>query len=155
MYFSCSDSCFLLALIYIIRFLDFCPDFVVNAFSIHRLLAISLVVSVKFHEDKIYSNAFYAKVTGLRQEELNAGELEFLKLILGDKVKGILCASFCQSSTLCIFLQYRFCTFVSFCQVVLSCLSQLGLVVIQCDRVVRAVRERHTHTHTQRTQTRA
>ena len=28
---------------------------VVNAFSIHRLLAISLVVSVKFHEDQIYS----------------------------------------------------------------------------------------------------
>mmetsp|Transcript_80833 Transcript_80833/g.127718 ORF Transcript_80833/g.127718 Transcript_80833/m.127718 type:complete len:264 (+) Transcript_80833:75-866(+) len=83
-HFSCSDSCFLLALIYIIRLLDFCPNFVVNAFSIHRLLAISLVVSVKFHEDQIYSNTFYAKVSGLRQEELNAGELEFLKLIKWD-----------------------------------------------------------------------
>ncbi|CAK9047946.1 unnamed protein product [Durusdinium trenchii] len=83
-YFMCSDSCFLLALVYISRFLDFCPDFVVNAFSIHRLLATSLVVSVKFHEDVIYSNTFYAKVCGLRQEELNRGELEFLKMIKWD-----------------------------------------------------------------------
>jgi len=83
-HFCCSDSCFLLALIYIIRLLDCCPNFVVNAFSIHRLLAISLVVSVKFHEDQIYSNTFYARVSGLRQEELNAGELEFLKLIRWD-----------------------------------------------------------------------
>lgn len=40
-------------------FLPILPPFgemqVVNAFSIHRLLAISLVVSVKFHEDQIYS----------------------------------------------------------------------------------------------------
>jgi len=83
-HFCCSDSCFLLALIYIIRLLDCCPNFVVNAFSIHRLLAISLVVSVKFHEDQIYSNTFYARVSGLRQEDLNAGELEFLKLIRWD-----------------------------------------------------------------------
>lgn len=32
------------------------PRKAVNPFSIHRLLAISLVVSVKFHEDVVYSN---------------------------------------------------------------------------------------------------
>ncbi|CAE7244741.1 CYCU4-1, partial [Symbiodinium natans] len=80
-YFKCSDACFLLALVYIIRMVDLCPNFVVNVFSIHRLLATSLLVSVKFHDDIFYSNTFYAKVCGIPQEELNAAELEFLKMI--------------------------------------------------------------------------
>ncbi|CAJ1374436.1 unnamed protein product [Effrenium voratum] len=83
-YFMCSDSCFLLALIYIARLVEICPDFAVNPFSIHRLLAISLVVSVKFHEDVVYSNTFYAHICGLQHEELNKGEVEFLKMIKWD-----------------------------------------------------------------------
>ncbi|CAE7296286.1 CYCU4-1 [Symbiodinium pilosum] len=80
-YFKCSDACFLLALVYIIRMVDLCPNFVVNVFSIHRLLATSLLVSVKFHDDIVFSNTFYAKVCGIPHEELNTAELEFLKMI--------------------------------------------------------------------------
>lgn len=39
---------------------------VVNAFSIHRLLATSLVVSVKFHEDVIYSASYEDDVCVIR-----------------------------------------------------------------------------------------
>lgn len=81
-YFKCSDSCFLVSLVYISRILKLNPTTLfLDALSIHRFLAISLVVSVKFNDDVYFSNGFYAKVCGLSMPELNSAEIDFLKLI--------------------------------------------------------------------------
>jgi hypothetical protein len=79
--FLCSDTCVLSAMIYIDRIMRCCGDGVVNSASIHDLLATSLVVSIKFHEDIYYSNAYYAKVAGLSLQHLNGLEVTFLKCI--------------------------------------------------------------------------
>jgi hypothetical protein len=81
-YFKCSDACFLVSLVYISRIIKLNPTtLVLDALSIHRFLAISLVVSVKFNDDVYFSNGFYAKVCGLSMQELNSAEIDFLKLI--------------------------------------------------------------------------
>eukprot|EP00931_Biecheleriopsis_adriatica_P091753 TRINITY_DN65635_c0_g1_i1.p1 TRINITY_DN65635_c0_g1~~TRINITY_DN65635_c0_g1_i1.p1 ORF type:complete len:229 (-),score=37.17 TRINITY_DN65635_c0_g1_i1:49-735(-) len=80
-YFFCSEACFLSAMVYIQRIMKCRPDVVVNSLSIHRLLATSLVVSAKFNDDTIYSNVYYAKVTGMDVKELNKSEIAFLKLL--------------------------------------------------------------------------
>jgi hypothetical protein len=65
-------------MIYIDRIMRRQGDAVVSSSSIHRLLATSLVVSVKFHEDLYYSNAYYARVAALSLKELNSLEVTFL-----------------------------------------------------------------------------
>jgi hypothetical protein len=80
-YFFCSDACFVAALVYIDRIVKRQPDFAITPLSIHRLLAVSIVVSVKFMEDTFYSNAYYGKVCGLTVKELNALEALFLRLL--------------------------------------------------------------------------
>ncbi|KAF9163558.1 hypothetical protein DFQ26_002407 [Actinomortierella ambigua] len=52
--------------------------FRLNSLNIHRLLITALMVAAKFTSDLYYSNARYAKYGGLRLEELNQLELEFL-----------------------------------------------------------------------------
>ena len=39
------------------------------------------MTSIKYNEDEIYSNTFYAKIGGISKEELDILEYEFLKLI--------------------------------------------------------------------------
>lgn len=80
-HFRCDDSCILAAMIYIDRIILSNTEHIVNQLSIHRFLAASLLVSVKFHDDTYYSNAYYAYgvVVGLR--EINALEADFLNEI--------------------------------------------------------------------------
>ncbi|KAG0225998.1 hypothetical protein BGW42_003953 [Actinomortierella wolfii] len=52
--------------------------FRLNSLNIHRLLITALMIAAKFTSDLYYSNARYAKYGGLRLEELNQLELEFL-----------------------------------------------------------------------------
>lgn len=42
---------------------------------------LSIIIAVKFFEDKYYKNEYYAKVGGISLKELNFLEIEFLKLI--------------------------------------------------------------------------
>ena len=42
---------------------------------------LSLLVASKFHEDVIHDNVFYAKVSGIRKEDLCLLEIEYLELI--------------------------------------------------------------------------
>jgi hypothetical protein len=49
--------------------------------NIHRLLLVSVVVAVKFHEDVFYANTYYAKVGGIKTSEMNALESELLRLL--------------------------------------------------------------------------
>merc|ERR1712194_826860 len=80
-YFGCSDSCLLIALIYIDRIIKLHPAFPVCAHSIHRILGISLTVAAKFADDDFYSNSYYAKVCGLTLKELNKLERDFLRML--------------------------------------------------------------------------
>lgn len=80
-YFRCSDECFVLALVYIDRIMKLHPEFTICNLNIHRLLVTSVMLSAKFFDDVYYSNAYYARVGGVRTLELNALEVLFLRLI--------------------------------------------------------------------------
>eukprot|EP00930_Biecheleria_cincta_P084714 TRINITY_DN74161_c0_g1_i1.p1 TRINITY_DN74161_c0_g1~~TRINITY_DN74161_c0_g1_i1.p1 ORF type:complete len:193 (+),score=25.57 TRINITY_DN74161_c0_g1_i1:100-678(+) len=80
-YFQCSRECFVLCLVYIDRIVKLHPDFTICNLNIHRLLVTSVMLAVKFFDDVYYSNAYYAKVGGVRTRELNVLECQFLQLI--------------------------------------------------------------------------
>ncbi|CAB4315600.1 unnamed protein product [Prunus armeniaca] len=76
-YSSCSPSCFVVAYIYIERFLQR-RGICLTSLNIHRLLITSIMVAAKFMDDECYSNAYYAKIGGVSLSELNKLEVEFL-----------------------------------------------------------------------------
>jgi hypothetical protein len=78
-YAKCSDSCFVVALIYIDRIIAM-HSFRVTALNVHRIFLASILLSAKFLDDIYYNNSFYAKLGGISLQELNALELEFLRL---------------------------------------------------------------------------
>ncbi|CAE7463715.1 CYCU4-1, partial [Symbiodinium pilosum] len=80
-YFQCSRECFVLCLVYIDRIVKLHPDFTICSLNIHRLLVTSVMLSVKFFDDVYYSNAYYAKVGGVKTREVNILEGQFLQLI--------------------------------------------------------------------------
>lgn len=80
-YFLCSPECFVMALVYVDRIMKRHCDFIVCKLNIHRLIVTSMMLSVKFFDDVYYSNAYYAKVGGVRASEMNVLEAHFLKLI--------------------------------------------------------------------------
>jgi len=80
-YFQCSHECFVLGLVYIDRIVKIHPEFTICSLNIHRLLVTSVMLGAKFFDDVYYSNSYYAKVGGVRTQELNALEALFLRLI--------------------------------------------------------------------------
>lgn len=80
-YFQCSDSCIMLGIVYVDRFLSLNPEFVVTSFNVYKLILTSMVLAAKFFDDTYYCNTFYAKVGGIDVKDLNAQEAELLKLM--------------------------------------------------------------------------
>ena len=80
-YFLCSPECFVIALVYIDRIMKKQADFAVCKLNIHRLIVTSMMLAVKFFDDVYYSNAYYAKVGGVKGPEMNVLEIHFLRLI--------------------------------------------------------------------------
>mmetsp|Transcript_27439 Transcript_27439/g.49984 ORF Transcript_27439/g.49984 Transcript_27439/m.49984 type:complete len:288 (-) Transcript_27439:123-986(-) len=80
-YFFCSDTCFLVALIYIDRLIKTHPHIKVCNLSVHRLFFIASVLAAKYNEDTYYSNDYYARVGGLRLQEVNKLEKYVLQLL--------------------------------------------------------------------------
>jgi len=78
-YAKCSDSCFVVALIYIDRIIAM-HSFRVTALNAHRIFLASILLSAKFLDDIYYNNSFFAKLGGISLQELNALELEVLRL---------------------------------------------------------------------------
>ncbi|XP_072984759.1 cyclin-P3-1-like [Typha latifolia] len=76
-YSKCSPSCFVLALIYMDRFIQQ-PDIYITSLNVHRLLITSVVLAAKFIDDAFFNNAYYAKVGGVSIGEMNRLELNFL-----------------------------------------------------------------------------
>ena len=79
-YTKMQDSTLMLILIYIDRFCEI--NYVnLNFFNIHKLIIASMIVAIKYNEDNILNNEFYAKVGGVSKKEIDILEYEFLSLI--------------------------------------------------------------------------
>lgn len=76
-YTKIEDSTLTLSLIYIDRLFRR-KKIVLTEYNVHRILMSSLLISIKFNEDKYYSNTFYAKIGGMEVKQLNAIEIEFI-----------------------------------------------------------------------------
>jgi len=80
-FFCCSPACYVVAAAYIDRVLRSQPDFALDAGTVHRLLLASLVIAVKFTDDRPLKNTWYAKTGGVSNRELNVLEATLLKLL--------------------------------------------------------------------------
>eukprot|EP00929_Paragymnodinium_shiwhaense_P118886 TRINITY_DN90786_c0_g1_i1.p1 TRINITY_DN90786_c0_g1~~TRINITY_DN90786_c0_g1_i1.p1 ORF type:complete len:345 (-),score=41.38 TRINITY_DN90786_c0_g1_i1:225-1259(-) len=70
--FRCSDSSFVAALIVVDRLLVYDGGRLpLTMRNVHRVFLASLLVSVKYHEDLVYSNNHYAKGGGVHLKEVN------------------------------------------------------------------------------------
>ena len=50
-------------------------------YNIHRILFISILLSIKYNEDKYYENRYYADIAGVTLKELNRLEYKYVKMI--------------------------------------------------------------------------
>ncbi|KAG9454211.1 hypothetical protein H6P81_007115 [Aristolochia fimbriata] len=80
-YTNCSPSCFVVGFVYIDQLLHRHPDSLLFSLNVHRLLVTSIMVASKVLDDEHYNNAFYARVGGVTNSELNKLELELLCLL--------------------------------------------------------------------------
>ncbi|KAK8614649.1 hypothetical protein V6N13_068446 [Hibiscus sabdariffa] len=76
-YAACSPSCFLVAYVYVDRFVQQ-TDVHLTSLNVHRLLITSVLVAIKFIDDAFFNNAYYARVGGVTTAELNSLEMSFL-----------------------------------------------------------------------------
>lgn len=76
-YSKCSPSCFVVAYIYMDKFIQ-ATNYYLTSLNAHRLLIASVLLATKFIEDVSYNNAYFAKVGGVSIEEMNKLELQLL-----------------------------------------------------------------------------
>ncbi|KAI5660695.1 hypothetical protein M9H77_20018 [Catharanthus roseus] len=96
-YTNCSPSCFVVGYVYIDRLVHKNPDSLVISLNIHRLLVTSVMLASKMLDDVHYNNAFFARVGGVSNAELNKLELELLFLLdFGVVVSSKVFESYCQ-----------------------------------------------------------
>lgn len=70
----------IMSVIYIQRVRTMVPDFCLNDYNVHRLFMVSMLIAAKFSEDKPVSNAYWAKVGGVKLAKLNHIESTFCTL---------------------------------------------------------------------------
>jgi hypothetical protein len=81
-YMCCSKSCFVVAILYIVRLAERYSIFELNHFNVHRLICTAVVLAAKFMDDVSYSNVHYAKVGGIQTSvEMNKLESFMLKAL--------------------------------------------------------------------------
>jgi len=73
---ECSESCFVLATVYIQRLRA--KRVVINQYNVHRLFLISTLLSIKYLDDDHFNNYSYAMFGGIPLKELNSLEEEML-----------------------------------------------------------------------------
>lgn len=69
-YLDADEKLYVVMLIYIFRYLNLSANNL-TYLNVHRLIACSLLLALKFNSDIFYTNQVYAKVTGLSLTELN------------------------------------------------------------------------------------
>ena len=77
-YSNIEESTLIISLIYMDRYLDSTFKYLTK-FNVHRLLFTSIVMAIKYNEDEIFTNSLYAKMGGVKLEELASFEIDFLK----------------------------------------------------------------------------
>ena len=83
-YTNCSGEVFILMLIYIDRMIQYNPGFVVNYFTIHRIMLAGSLLAAKFHDEDYHKNSYYAFIGEVELAELNILESLFLYYIRFD-----------------------------------------------------------------------
>lgn len=74
------NNTLILSLIYIDRLYEI-GGLNITEYNIHRVLFTSILTAIKYNEDKIYSDDYYAKVAGIKPKELFTLESKFLETI--------------------------------------------------------------------------
>uniref|UniRef100_A0A7N0RJW1 Cyclin n=1 Tax=Kalanchoe fedtschenkoi TaxID=63787 RepID=A0A7N0RJW1_KALFE len=80
-YTDCSPSCFVVGYAYVDRLVHRHPLSLVVSLNVHRLLVTSVMVASKILDDEHHNNAFYARVGGVSNGDLNRLELELLFML--------------------------------------------------------------------------
>ncbi|RKP05150.1 cyclin-domain-containing protein, partial [Thamnocephalis sphaerospora] len=80
-YTSLETACLLSILLYIDRVCAAHPTFTIASLTVHRFIIAAVTVSAKAICDTYCTNAHYAKVGGVSCTELNALELELLRMV--------------------------------------------------------------------------
>eukprot|EP00928_Gymnodinium_smaydae_P079886 TRINITY_DN63717_c0_g1_i1.p1 TRINITY_DN63717_c0_g1~~TRINITY_DN63717_c0_g1_i1.p1 ORF type:complete len:320 (+),score=48.70 TRINITY_DN63717_c0_g1_i1:96-962(+) len=75
-----TPSAYSVAMVYLLKVLA-SGEMRVSQLNVHRLYAICHILAIKYFEDEVYDNAFYARAVGLPMLELNALEVTILKLL--------------------------------------------------------------------------
>jgi len=68
------------SLIYIDRLCNL-GEIILTYYNIHRILFVSILISIKYNEDRYYENVYYAKIAGISCKELKNIEYDFLDII--------------------------------------------------------------------------
>ena len=68
-----------LGLIYLNKVIE--SNLFLTEFNVHKLLSASILIAIKYNEDKISNNDYYAQIFGLSLNEINQLEYSFLCLI--------------------------------------------------------------------------
>lgn len=78
---DCSNANFVLALIYIERIQETMGEILLNSYTILRLILASTIIAIKYNYDQTLKNDYYAKIGGVKKEELNELEAAFCEII--------------------------------------------------------------------------
>lgn len=76
-YSKCSEEAFIVGVMLLCK-LSFFTTHCVSAYNVHRMLITSTLIAAKMRDDEYFANTYYARIGGIRVEELNALELHFL-----------------------------------------------------------------------------
>jgi hypothetical protein len=72
-------STLFLSIIYLHKILE--KFFFLTEYNVHKILCISILIAIKYNEDKISNNKFYGKVFGLDLKDVNTLEYSYLELL--------------------------------------------------------------------------
>ncbi|EGR32036.1 hypothetical protein IMG5_098720 [Ichthyophthirius multifiliis] len=78
---DCSNVNFLLALIYVQRLKEEVGDQLLNSYTLLRLVLSACIIAMKYNNDQILNNEYYARIGGVKKPELAKLEKIFCELI--------------------------------------------------------------------------
>ena len=78
-YTNCEENTLILSLIYLDKIC--LKNINLTVYNIHKFVFSSILVSIKFNEDKIYKNDYYEYIAGVSLKELNLMEDNFLQIL--------------------------------------------------------------------------
>jgi hypothetical protein len=79
-YFNNEPSSLVICLIYLDRLCEM-ADIKLSIENFHRIFLVSLVISIKYNEDKYFSNGFYAQIGGITLADFNDLESIFVNFL--------------------------------------------------------------------------